>query len=209
MKNSKVRRYGALLAGTILISLGVSVFIKAGLGADPFSLFCLGLSSNLGISFMAVQWLVNVIILSGVFFIDVKKIYIATIINMIAIAPLIELFMTLLNRFFQDGSGLASSLVIVGIGCVVLSAGAGMYIASDLGFAPYDLVAIISAEKKEIHYRWARVGTDTLCILLASIMGESLGVGTVIAAFCMGPLIEFFKVCTEKYFLKIDGNKIE
>ncbi|MGB5824784.1 MAG: hypothetical protein WBH44_11985 [Proteocatella sp.] len=205
MKANTVKRYAALLTGTTLISLGVAIFLKSGLGADPFSLFCLGLSSTLGISFMAVQWLVNIIILSGVYFIDVKKIYIATIINMIAIAPLIAAFVVMLSRF-PDGSGLTQNLVIVSAGCVVLSAGAGMYIASNLGFAPYDLVAIIAAEKKQIHYRWARVGTDTLCVLIGSAMGEAFGIGTVIAAFCMGPLIEFFKISTEKYFLKIDSN---
>lgn len=205
MKANTVKRYAALLAGTTLISLGVAIFLKSGLGADPFSLFCLGLGSTLGISFMAVQWLVNIIILSCVYFIDVKKIYIATIINMIAIAPLITVFAGMLGKL-PDSLGLVQKLVIVSIGCVVLSAGAGMYIASNLGFAPYDLVAIIAAEKKQIHYRWARVGTDTLCVLLGSIMGEAFGVGTVIAAFCMGPLIEFFKVSTEKYFLKIDSS---
>lgn len=207
MKKNTIKRYTALFTGTALISLGIAIFLKADLGVDPFTLFALGLSSTLGISFMFTQWLINGVILLGVFFIDAKKIYIATIINMITIAPMIELFLNLINRFFADGSGLVQNILIVALGCIVLAGGAGMYIAANLGFAPYDLVGIITAERKKIHYRWARIGTDTLCVIAGYYMGESLGIGTVIAAFCLGPLIELFKTSTEKYFLHIEKSQ--
>ena len=34
--------------------------------------------------------------------------------------------------------------------------------------------------------------TDTLCALLVFLLGGLLGLGTLICAFCLGPLIQFF-----------------
>lgn len=193
------KRYFAMIFGTVLIGFGIAVFIKSGQGADPFTLLNLGISSILGVSFTAVQWTLNIIILAIVFFIDKSKIYIATLVNMFGVAPMVQFFGAIINKIQPQSFGLIQDLGLVVIGCIILSIGAGMYIASNLGLAPYDLVGIIGSEKLGVQYKWVRIGTDTICVIIGFFLGEVLGIGTLVAAFCMGPLISFFRKTTEKY----------
>ena len=37
-----------------------------------------------------------------------------------------------------------------------------------------------------------RIATDFICVLTGGLLGATVGVGTVLTAFCMGPIIQFF-----------------
>ena len=89
-------------------------------------------------------------------------------------------------------------------GIVVLCIGSALYMTADLGVSTYDAVAIVMSKKwKWGQFRYVRICTDLACVLLGGLMiylasgsaGEvaaSVGVGTIVTAFFMGPLIEFF-----------------
>lgn len=201
--SSKTKRYIALFLGTLLISLGVSLFLKADLGVDPFTLFNLSLSKQIGVSFTVVYWIINVAIVLIVLFIDKGKIYIATLLNLLMVAPFIEIFSRMWDVFFKTSDVFIIELILLSLGCVILSLGAGMYIAAQLGLAPYDLIAIIISERTNIRYRWIRMGTDAICVIVGVFLKEPFGVGTVLSAFFLGPLIEFFRLSSEQY-LNID-----
>lgn len=201
--SNKTKRYIALFLGTLLISLGVSLFLKADLGVDPFTLFNLSLSKQIGVSFTVVYWIINVAIVLIVLFIDKGKIYIATLLNLLMVAPFIEIFSRMWDVFFKTSDVFIIELILLSLGCVILSLGAGMYIAAQLGLAPYDIIAIIISERTNIRYRWIRMSTDAICVIVGVFLKEPFGVGTVLSAFFLGPLIEFFRLSSEKY-LNID-----
>lgn len=201
--SNKIKRYLALFIGTVLVSLGVSLFLKADLGVDPFTLFNMALSEKVGTSFTVIYWVINIIILLSVVFIDRSKIYIATLLNLLIVAPLIQLFSGFWDILFRTSDIFLVNVALLCGGCIILSLGAGMYIASQTGLAPYDLIAVIISEKSQIRYKWIRIGTDTFCVIAGAILKEPFGVGTVLSAFFLGPLIEFFRIKTTKY-LNID-----
>lgn len=199
MKAYEIKRYIILVVGIIIIGLGIAIFLKAGLGIDPFTLMNMGISETLHINFSFVQWIVSGTILIIIFFVDKKKIFVGTILNIFLVAPLIQGFTFIINHIIQSTDLLWVNLLMVAIGCVVLSLGAGLYLAADLGMAPYDLIAIMIAERKPISFKWMRIITDLICVIIGWMLGSVVGIGTVVAAFCMGPLIDFFKVKTENY----------
>ena len=202
MRACDVKRYGVLIVGIIIIGLGIAIFLKAGLGIDPFTAMNMGISATLQISFSIIQWIVGILILIVIFFVDKKRIFVGTVLNMFLVAPLIEWFTIIINHIVPSTETLWINLIMVMVGCVVLSIGGGLYLAADLGMAPYDLIAIMIAEKKPISFRWMRIITDVICVMIGLILGATIGIGTLIAAFCMGPLIDFFKVKTENYLKK-------
>ena len=75
---------------------------------------------------------------------------------------------------------------------------------ADLGVSTYDAVAIVMAEKWKMgKFKYVRIATDLVCVLLGTCLillggGDlrevtaSVGVGTILTAFFMGPLIDFF-----------------
>lgn len=199
MGENKAKRYIFLIVGLLIIGVGIAVFVKANLGIDPFTLMNRGISRSSGINFSVVQWVVGFSILAIVFFVDRSKIFVGTILNMLMVAPVIEGVSWVLNRYVPVVESFAGNFFIACIGCGILCIGAGMYLGANLGLAPYDLIAIILAEKLPIPFKWMRMTTDAICVLIGWRIGEVVGVGTLIAVFCMGPLIDYTKRATESY----------
>jgi len=99
-------------------------------------------------------------------------------------------------------------------GIVVICFGSALYMTADLGVSTYDAVAIaLSGKWKLAPFKYCRIATDLVCVvtgaalfLLAggkvSQIPTIVGVGTIITAFFMGPLIELFNVKIARPLLK-------
>ena len=77
-----------------------------------------------------------------------------------------------------------------------------------MGVSTYDAVALFLSEKQsKVKFQYCRITTDLICTIVGFILGATLGVGTVITAFFMGPLISFFKkYVTEPFLYGKDNN---
>ena len=92
------------------------------------------------------------------------------------------------------------------VGVVIICFGSAFYMTADLGVSTYDAVALIIVNTwKRGKFQYVRIITDVVCVLLGVALflisggaaGDIItiaGVGTIITAFFMGPLIEFFNV---------------
>lgn len=199
MDTQRLKRYLFLMMGNMIIALGIAFFLRADLGIDPFTSMNIGISQFLDINFSVVQWIQGIFILSIIIFIDRKKIFVGTVVNMFLVAPLIQFFSGMIESITLPTGNLIISIVIAIIGCIILSIGAGMYLGSDLGMAPYDLIAIIISEKKPISFKWMRIITDGICVVIAGLTGGPIGIGTIMAVFGMGPMIAYTKKRAEMY----------
>ena len=85
---------------------------------------------------------------------------------------------------------------------------------ADLGVSTYDAVAIVMSGKWKIaKFKYCRIATDLVCVLVGCglfLLGGGAmkdiptiaGIGTIITAFFMGPLIEYFNVKVARPMLK-------
>ncbi|MGL4798829.1 MAG: YczE/YyaS/YitT family protein [Cellulosilyticaceae bacterium] len=201
MKN-QLRKIGILLCGILILTFGIALFIKATMGADPFTTFNLGLSEKLHISFAGVQVIVNMLILGGVLLINKKYISIGTLISMLTVGPLIEINITLLNQLTKHPLTKQQQMIFLIAGCFILSIGAGIYIAANIGVGPYDIIPLLIEEKKIASFKVTRMLLDLGCVILGNIMGATIGIGTLIAALWLGPLIEYFRKLAKKHIVK-------
>jgi uncharacterized membrane protein YczE len=96
-----------------------------------------------------------------------------------------------------------SSLFFV-VGFISLCFSSSLYMTADLGVSTYDAIAIVMAEKWKMgKFKYIRIATDVVCVVLGitlfllgggkpSEITASVGIGTILTAFFMGPLIDFF-----------------
>jgi len=70
--------------------------------------------------------------------------------------------------------------------------GSSLYFTGDLGVSTYDAVALILSEKKVVRFQYCRIVSDLVCTILGYLLGATVGIGTVITAFFMGPIITVF-----------------
>lgn len=63
----------------------------------------------------------------------------------------------------------------------------------DMGISTYDAVAVTIDERVPgWKFKYIRIATDLVCVVTGGLLGATFGLGTVITAFFMGPLISFF-----------------
>ena len=82
-----------------------------------------------------------------------------------------------------------------------------LYFTADMGVSAYDAYALILDKRTRIPFRMCRIGTDVLTTAAGFFMGAVVGVGTLVTAFFMGPLIEFFNRTVARPFLYGKENK--
>jgi uncharacterized membrane protein YczE len=87
---------------------------------------------------------------------------------------------------------LASRIVMM-ISAVVLNGMAGaIYIGSQLGPGPRDGLMTGLAARTGGSLRLVRVGIELTVLLIGVLLGGTVGVGTVLYALAIGPLVQFF-----------------
>ena len=75
---------------------------------------------------------------------------------------------------------------------VLASLAASLYFVAEMGVSAYDWIALTLSDKKGWAFRIVRIATDFICVLTGGLLGATVGIGTVLTAFCMGPIIQFF-----------------
>ncbi len=201
------------LAGVIICAVSVGVFKLAALGVDPFQSLMSGLDSVIPIGFGTLYVIVNAILLLFSIFADRHNIGIATFINLFLLGYITQFTYDLLQKLFPTPSMVFRAVCLV-IGIVVICFGSAMYMTADLGVSTYDAVAIVISGKWKLgKFKYVRICTDLICViagcLLFVLAGNPIsqiptiaGIGTIITAFFMGPLIEFFNEKVARPMLK-------
>lgn len=209
----KTRRILMSLAGVLICAVSVGVFKIAALGVDPFQSLMSGLDNWIPIPFGTLYVLVNLALLVFSLLTDRRNIGIATFINLFLLGYITQFSYALLQLWLPEPS------LIVRIGCllvgiVVICFGSALYMTANLGVSTYDAVAIVlSYQWKWGQFQYVRICCDLVCVVLGVgiflLSGGKLsqvpaiaGVGTVITAFFMGPLIQFFNTHVAEPMLK-------
>ena len=174
--------------GVVCIALGTTVCRVGNVGVDPFTAMNLGFSARVGMDFGTFQLLVNLAILAAVFALDKYQIGLGTLINMVGVGYLIELFTWLLG-FLPKFEGLVSAGVHLAIGTLLFTLGVSLYLKTRMGVAPIDAIAPVIVARTRFSYTPVRMAQDILVTVVAVLAGGPIGVFTVVAAFMTGPLI--------------------
>lgn len=202
LKTEKKRVLMSLLG--VLIG-GVCVgFMKLGaFGVDPFQALMAGLHAAIPINFGTLYVIVNVVMLIFSLVTDRHNIGIATFINLFLLGYVVDFTKAALDYIFP-APGMLVRIVCMFFGVVVLCLSASLYMTAALGISTYDAVAVVMANQWKLgKFKYIRICTDFACVLLGAVLfllsGGALsdiptfiGVGTIITAFFMGPLIVFF-----------------
>lgn len=196
MKETVIRLW-ILFLGLVIAHLGVTLFLLAGQGSDPFNVLIQGLHSMVirnmsvtpthGTVHMIISFLIIVILL----LVDRKYVRVGTLVCMFCGGPIIDFFSWLLSGLGIGEAALPIKILILILGCLILASGMSIVIRSEAGTGPNDLVAVVISEKKNLRFSIVRIATDVFFVFAGYLMGGRFGIGTVICAFLVGPAAEF------------------
>ena len=209
----KTRRILMSLFGVIICAISVGIFKTAALGVDPFQSLMSGLDQLIPIPFGTLYVIVNLVLLSFSLIVDRSRIGLATFINLFLLGYITEFSYACFTSIIVDPSMPVRVLCLL-VGIVVICFGSALYMTADLGVSTYDAVAIVLSGKwKLAPFQYCRIATDLVCVISGVIIfligGGTVGaiptiagVGTIITAFFMGPLIEYFNVHVARPMLR-------
>lgn len=198
-----------LFIGLTIAHLGVSLFLISNLGTDTFTIFIQGLSKTVGLSIGTCHVIVLILLMAVMLVTTKGYIKPGSVVCAFCGGWIIDFFLWVFGDRINVSSPFALRMVIMVLGCVILSLGMSVVIESNSGTGPNDLIAIILTDKLQpvIHaeFRWVRIGCDVFFIVVGVILGGTLGIRTVAAAVLIGPMVQFFLPKSRKvvgYFLK-------
>ena len=200
-----------LMIGLAIAHLGVTLFLLAELGSDPFNVMIQGLFRTLSgpLPFLThgrVHVGVSLLIIVILAIVDRSYVKIGTVLCMVCGGPIIDLFTMLLAPLGIRAWGLPGRTGVLVAGCCVLAYGMTIVIKSDAGTGPNDLVAVIISDKLRRRFSLIRILVDLCFVLTGWLLGGTVGLGTVICAFLVGPVAGVFLPVNERLITRFLGN---
>jgi uncharacterized membrane protein YczE len=170
-----------LFFGLAIFGLGDSLFIQAGIGNAPWTVFAEGLTYKTGMSIGFATFVISVFVL--LLWIPLReRPGFGTLANIVLIASFIEIG----THLFPVANSFAVGIVYNFIGISLVGIGSALYITCGLGPGPRD------GAMTGLHYRTGvrvgrvRMAIEVTVLIIGFLMGGTVGVGTALFALLIG-----------------------
>lgn len=188
--------------GVIVSGIAVGLFRNARFGTDPFQVLVNGISNQISfIDFGTLYMVINLLMLAIIFILNKHHIGISTFVNIFLLGYVVQFSDDMVAEMVGETPSMAVRIALLIVGLVILCFASAMYFTADLGVSTYDAVALILTERRLGKFRYLRITTDLICVVIGFLLGAIVGAGTVVTAFFMGPLIDFFNIHAARPFL--------
>ena len=182
-----VERVVQLLVGLFLYGVALGLMVRGGIGVAPWDVLSLGVAGQAGIGYGVVTVLVSLLVL--VLWIPLRqRVGLGTLLNALLVGPSADLALAVL----PEPSSLWVGAPMFVAGLVLLAFATGLYIAADFGPGPRDglMTGLVRVTGWPV---WlVRTLIEGSVLLIGFLLGGPVGVGTVLFAFGVGPLIGWF-----------------
>lgn len=168
--------------------LGVYLTFHANIGAGPWDVFNLGLAKTLGILYGNASITVALIIL----LIDIlmkEPIGIAMFIDSIVVGKAVDFFDSL--GVIPMPTTLLGSIFMIFVGLVIMGYTQYFYMRCALGCGPRDTLLVgLSRHLPKVPIGAVSIALLSMATFVGWLLGGPVGIGTLICAFCAGPIMQ-------------------
>ena len=184
-----------LCFGLSLFGLGEGLLIVSLTGASPWSVLAQGISLNINLSIGTITLLISLAVL--VLWIPLgQKPGMGTIFNALIIAIMIDLCI----KFVPTPSNYIHQLILAIISVITVGIGGGIYLVSNLGAGPRDGLMIGLQKLTKLPIAVVRAALEISAVSVGWYLGGTVGVGTLLFAFGIGPCVALGLYLVDKIF---------
>lgn len=175
-----------LVTGLFLFGMGSGLMLESELGLAPWDVLHQGLARRFGLTVGI--WLVIVSFVVLLAWLPLRERYgLGTLLNALTIGPSVDLTVAVV----PTPSTLLPRLVLMLAGVVIVGIASGLYIGAQLGPGPRDGLMTAIA-KRGPSVRFTRAVIEIGALAIGWLLGGTVGIGTVVFALAIGPLVQFF-----------------
>jgi len=184
-----------LCFGLSLFGLGEGLLIVSFTGASPWSVLAQGISLNVNLSIGTITLLISVAVL--ILWIPLgQKPGMGTIFNALIIAIMIDLCI----KYVPTPSNYIHQLLLAVISVIMVGIGGGIYLVSNLGAGPRDGLMIGLQKLTNFPIAVVRATLEISVVSIGWYLGGTVGVGTLLFAFGIGPCVALGLYLVDKTF---------
>ena len=191
----KISTFFFLCFGLTLFGLGEGLLIVSASGASPWSVLAQGLYLNIGFSIGVITIFISFIVL--LFWVPLKqKPGIGTILNALIIGLMIDVCI----RYVQTPENYINQILLGAFAVFTVGVGGGIYLVANLGAGPRDGLMIGLQKKTNLPIALVRAALEITVMSIGWYLGGTVGVGTVLFAFGIGPCVALGLFLVNKLF---------
>ena len=184
-----------LCFGLTLFGLGEGLLIVSFTGASPWSVLAQGISLNINLTIGTITLLISIGVL--ILWLPLgQKLGMGTILNALIIALMIDLCI----KFVPTPSSYTQQIILAIISVIIVGIGGGIYLVSNLGAGPRDGLMIGLQKISNLPIATVRAILEISVVSIGWYLGGTVGVGTLLFAFGIGPCVALGLYLVDKIF---------
>ena len=181
------RLFARYLAGIVVVSIGATLGIQSSVGAAPYDALLVTVTDRIGTPFWLTAWILQavwiaLILRSG------GRLQVATLVHSLAFGPIMATTLALI----PPATTLLWSAAYLGASVLGIAFGIWLYLGSGFIAGIVDTLFETVSERGGWKPAGLRTIFDVACCGFAWIGGGPVGVGTMVIAFGVGPILGLF-----------------
>ena len=180
----KISTFFFLCLGLSFFGLGEGLLIVSFAGASPWSVLAQGIALNINLS----VGIITIFISLGVLILWIplnQKLGIGTILNAIIIGLMIDVCI----KFVPTPENYIYQILLAIAAVITVGLGGGIYLVANLGAGPRDGLMVGLQKKTNLPIATVRGSIEITVMSIGWYLGGTVGVGTLLFAFGIGPAV--------------------
>ncbi|MDG4657523.1 YitT family protein [Ectobacillus antri] len=189
MKSSKILLF---LTGIMVLTLGISLTIKANVGLGAWDALAVGQSQTFGLT-VGTWMIINqaALLFINAWLLKERPQFLAAI-TFVLIGLFVDFWLLQVFPNWQpDGMTLRWGVLLLGI--IVIGLGAGMYLQAEMPMLnPIDMFMMALKKRFNVSLMTAKTLGELVALVLAFILQGPINIGTIVITVIIGPVVQFF-----------------
>ena len=181
--------------GLIIFGLGEGLLIVSASGASPWSVLAQGLFLNIGFSVGLITIFISIAVLF-LWYPLKQKPGLGTILNALIIGLMIDVCM----RYVPTPENYFNQILLGAVAVITVGWGGGIYLIANLGAGPRDGLMVGLQIKTNLPIAVVRASLEITVVSIGWYLGGTVGVGTLLFAFGVGPAVALGLFLVSKIF---------
>jgi uncharacterized protein len=182
-------RSASLVFGLLVFALAIVLILESKLGLSPWDVLNQGLAKHTPLSFGMANVAVAIVVL-GIGWSLGGRPGVGTVANAVLVGTFIQVLTSLSAVTGLAHDGLATRIVLLVLGIALIGPASAFYIGADFGAGPRDTLMLVGARRTQFRIGLVRGTLELIALGTGIVLGGTFGIGTVLFAFLVGPIVE-------------------
>jgi uncharacterized protein len=189
VRGGYVARYTSLVFGLVVFGLAIVLILESKLGLSPWDVLNQGIAKHSPLSFGFANVVVAIFVLGIAWSLGGRP-GVGTVANALLVGSFIQGLTSIHAVQHLSHDTLSVRIALLAGGIALIGPASAFYICADLGAGPRDTLMLVGARRTGFRIGVVRASLE-ICALAAGIaLGGTFGVGTVLFALLVGPIVE-------------------